>query len=154
MSSISGVATNSQISTTSELAPFIPSSDFQPSSYDLSQPSYCISDTFDHCASEQTEADPQRVAALFLLTLQEKYRLSQAAINFAVGSINSIVNGVCHSIQGSVSHALQGNASPNTVLQCIEHDDPFAMLKTEYQQSKFYKNEFGLVVSHLQLQQV
>ena len=33
----------------------------------------------------------QNVAALFLLTFQEKYKLPQKAINFAVGSVNTIV---------------------------------------------------------------
>ena len=71
--------------------------------------------------------NPDKVAALFLLTLQEKYKVSQAAINFTVGSIHSILEGV------SKPHSLNFN-------------DPFASLKTEHQQMKFYRREFGLVV--------
>lgn len=67
--------------------------------------------------------NPERVAAMFLLTLQEKYKVSQAAINFCVGSINSIVEAVS-------SDSL----------------DLFANLKTDYLQTKYYQREFGLVV--------
>ena len=44
----------------------------------------------------------QRTAALFLLTFQERYKLSQRAINFAVGTINTIVDGACESVRDSL----------------------------------------------------
>lgn len=44
----------------------------------------------------------QRTAALFLLTFQERYKLSQTAILFAVGTINTIVDGACKSLRESI----------------------------------------------------
>ena len=44
---------------------------------------------------DRTPSTPQHTAALFLLTFKEKYRLSQKAIDYAVGSINTIVDNVC-----------------------------------------------------------
>ena len=78
-------------------------------------------------ANVKPEEDPQRIAAKFLLTLKEKYNISQAAVNFTLSSISSIVDSVCNS--------------------CFDHSDPFDLLLTECQQTKFYKEEFGLVVS-------
>ena len=89
----------------------------------------------------------QRTAALFLLTFQEKYRLSQTAINFAVGSINALVDSVHESIKASVLDRLKTGAATVDLSVCFDHDDPFASLQTEYQQSKFYREEFGLVVN-------
>lgn len=71
-------------------------------------------------------------AAMFLLTLKERYNLPQTAIDFAVGTIHGIISNVCDSIQ--VPHA-------------CEVEDPFGLLETEYKQNKFYRDVFGLVVS-------
>ncbi len=87
----------------------------------------------------------QRTAALFLLTFQEKYKLSQRAINFATGTINTIVDGVCESLRDSLQ---ESGSSPTDIAACIDQrEDPFAHLQTEYMQSKVYRDEFGLVVS-------
>ena len=86
----------------------------------------------------------QKAAALFLLTFQERFKLSQSAINFAVGSINTIVDSVCKSVQSS----LEGEVSATRLTESFdEREDPFAPLKTVYMQSKFYREHFGLVVS-------
>ena len=104
-----------------------------------------------HCISgplTNPVASSQRTAALFLLTFQEQYKLSQTAINFAVGSINSIVNDVCESVHESVTSSLNSGCSSMDIAACFEdHKDPFSSLQTEYKQSKFYREEFGLVVS-------
>ena len=68
---------------------------------------------------------PQHTAALFLLTLQERFR---NAINYAVGSVNTIIESVCTSAMK--------DADPD-MPQSIQYDDP-------YQQSK---ENFGLIVS-------
>ena len=41
----------------------------------------------------------EEAAALFLLTFKEQYKLPQRAINFAVGSISTILQSVCGTIQ-------------------------------------------------------
>ena len=91
--------------------------------------------------SAQSCSESQRRAALFLLTFKEKYRLSQAAIDFAVASIQTIVD----SVFASVVAAVERDASPvPAIARNIE--DPFASLQTNYQQTVFYRQEFGLVV--------
>lgn len=96
----------------------------------------------DCCTLEKENApSPKHTAALFILTLQEKYKLSQKAINFAVGSINTIVESVHDSIQVSVQ-----NSEGTDIIPSFDYDDPFSDLQTEHQQSKFYREEFGLVV--------
>lgn len=49
-----------------------------------------------------TPRSAEHTAAIFLLTFQEKYRLSQRAIYFSVGSINSIVDSVLESIKDTI----------------------------------------------------
>lgn len=91
--------------------------------------------------SSQSYPPAQRTAALFLLTFQEQYKLSQTAIN-------SIVNNVCDSVQESVRSSLDSGFSSMDVAACFDdHRDPFSSLQTEYKQSKFYREEFVLVVS-------
>lgn len=93
-------------------------------------------------SSSQSCSQAQKSAALFLLTFKEKYRLSQAAIDFAVGSVQQIVDSVCASAMAAVE------MDPSSVAGIAANlEDPFASLQTNYQQNKFYREEFGLVVS-------
>ncbi|SMN12480.1 hypothetical protein SPBRAN_1135 [uncultured Candidatus Thioglobus sp.] len=109
--------------------------------------SQCTTDQLDTpFATVEPEQDPQRVAAMLLLTLKEKYMISQDAVNFTLGSISSIVDGVCDSIKDSIQ---ERSSLTSDMLACFNHSDPFDSLQTEYQQTKFYKKEFGLVVRGL-----
>ena len=87
----------------------------------------------------------QRTATLFLLTFQERYKLSQRAINFAVGTINAIVDGACESLRDSLQE--RGSLTTDVAACFDQREDSFAHLRTEYMQTKFYRDEFGLVVS-------
>ena len=87
----------------------------------------------------------QRTAALFLLTFQERYKLSQTAILFAVGTINTIVDGACKSLRESIQE--RGSLTTDVAACFDQHEDSFAHFQTEYMQMKFYREEFGLVVS-------
>ncbi len=69
----------------------------------------------------------QKIAALFLLTFKEKFIIPQTALNFAIGSISSLID--CAREEGR------------------DGIDPFECLRTEYMQTKFYREKFGLVVS-------
>ena len=89
---------------------------------------------------------PERTAAMFLLTFKEKYKLPQASINFAVSAINQIVVSVCESVKMSVKSSAQ-ELTNEEIASRIQCQDPFASLQTEYQQTKFYRDVFGLVVS-------
>ena len=84
-------------------------------------------------------------AALFLLTMQEKYCLSQKAINFAVHSVGTLIDKTCDSVRSSVKRCLCHDSVIDDF--CFDHEDPFASLQTDYQQTKFYREQFGLVVS-------
>ena len=110
----------------------------QPVSMDVEAPECAEPIDIDH-QWKRNAPSANHTAALFLLTLQEKYRLSQKAVNFAVGSISTIVDSVCDSIKESVKNSLDLNS-------CFDFEDPFSSLQTEYQQTKFYREEFGLVV--------
>ena len=72
---------------------------------------------------ETTNTDLQRTAALFLLTLKEKFKLTQTAVDFAMSSVKTMMDLV-------TSNAVH----------------PFAGLETEYLQNNYYRNYFGLVV--------
>ena len=90
----------------------------------------------------------QRTVALFLLTFQEKCKVSQTAINFAVGSINTIVDSVCEGVQSSLVNEERLASAADTIKACFSNrQDPFIHLQTEYKQSKFYHENFGLIVS-------
>ena len=72
--------------------------------------------------SPSTSSIAQRTAAMFLLTFQERFRVPQTAINFAVSSINTIVDGVCEAVQCSLEAA---NSSIDTTA-FGEREDPFS----------------------------
>lgn len=59
------------------------------------------------CDHTDENIDPKRTAALFLLTFKEKFNLSQKAVDYAVGSITTLVNQVSTSLQQSVQHVLK-----------------------------------------------
>ena len=89
--------------------------------------------------------DVELAAARFLLTLKEKYRLTQASLKFALESVGDIINVTCRSIEHAVHQELsESGISPSPC--CFHTPDPFSNLKTEYQQTKFYRDHFGLIV--------
>lgn len=88
-------------------------------------------------------SEEQRAAALFLLTFKEKHQLSQTAIDFAVASTQTIIESVCKSAITSVEW--EASSSADDIIAKL--NDPFSSLQTKYQQDKFYRDEFGLVVS-------
>ena len=94
----------------------------------------------------------ERAAATFLLTFKERFKLPQASTDFAVGAINGIIDSVCESVKKSVENVFDSSQTPTKeeVMRHIQHNDPFSSLQTEYQQTKFYRAEFGLVVRDVQ----
>ena len=67
-------------------------------------------------------------------------------INFAIRAINGIIGNVCNSLQHSL--ASTSTFCTEQISSQFEYEDPFASLQTEYQQTKFYREQFGLIVSH------
>lgn len=91
-------------------------------------------------------------AALLLLTLKEKHRLTQTSVDFAVqqmedmmeytikdmkSSVEKIVSEYCNTIGVDIPDLTQGFPSTS----------PFSGLESEYLQTKFYKENFKLIVS-------
>ena len=84
------------------------------------------------------------MAGLFLLTLKEKYRLSQTSINFALSQVKEMTNNIVQDIQYKVESEIQqylagtGIDAPD-LSNCFNTIHPFEELQTEHMQSKFYK---------------
>ena len=81
--------------------------------------------------------DPRVMAGKFLLMLKERHRMSQTAITYAVESVRKIISCTFDNLKAS---AIGVNIDSEDI-------DPFRGLETEYFQTKFYKDHFGLVVS-------
>ena len=98
----------------------------------------------------------QRSAALFLLCLKERYEVTQTAVDFAVGQVQQMVAYTVEDIQSSVKNCLiphlQAKGLPVDLLdidECFGVPDLFCNLQTEYMQTKFYRENFNLVVSRI-----
>ena len=106
----------------------------------------------DTITDEELFSSAKRPAALFLLTLKEKYNISQTALDYAVGSVTTIVDQVCSNVKRSVTATLREKGFTEDISGSFNIDQPFHGLETEYRQSSFYKTEFGLVVSIVYVQ--
>ena len=92
-------------------------------------------------------ASARKSAAMLLLTLKEKYRLTQTAINFAVSPIRETMNYVEADVRDAVlTLGILSEEQQASFERVFEHTDPFAGLQSEYLQTKFYKENFNLVV--------
>lgn len=90
------------------------------------------------------ESEPSllsKSAAHFLLTLKEKYGVAQSVVDFAVGSMNQMLDHVCDELQKSVETCMHENeiTPPRNLSECFVHTNPFSHLETEYQQAKYYR---------------
>lgn len=86
----------------------------------------------------------QRSAALLLLNLKERHRLTQSAINFSVGQVKQMVAHILEDVKISVK-----NKVGDVDIEDCFNADPFWGLETEALQSKFYREHFDLVVSSI-----
>ena len=92
-------------------------------------------------------SEARKAAGKFLLGLKERYRLSQAAVDFTVGAVNQIISIVYEDLKKNVTQSLNGMGVAITDIDHLFNpEDIFDGLETEYQQTKFYKDHFGLVV--------
>ena len=82
-------------------------------------------DNEQHITPQQTL---HKMAALFLLTLKEKYKLTQTAVNFATDAVKNMFSAAQE--QGTFAQL-----------------NPFEGLETEHLQMKFYRSHFNLIVS-------
>ena len=90
----------------------------------------------------------QRSMALLLLILKERYKVTQAAIDFAVSQVKQTVALLVDDLKETVKKVLKERCSCNSVIHdCFENLDIFEGLHSEYMQSQFYQEHFNLVVS-------
>lgn len=91
----------------------------------------------------------KKSAGLFLLSLKERYQLTQAAIDFAISQVQHMISFAVGDLYQILSSLL--NEQDIRMPDISEHLDiirqPFAFLETEYMQLKYYKEVFGLIVS-------
>lgn len=93
----------------------------------------------------------QRSAALFLLSLKERYQITQSALDFAVSQVRQMVGFAAEDMKESVEQHLlphlQSSGIEVDLPEILHVPDPFDGLQSEYMQSKYYKENFDLVVS-------
>ena len=75
---------------------FEPHEDLEPMDYD---------DIDEQQSDDNDLSDAQKAAARFLLTLKERYRLSQVAVDFAVGAVKQIVSIIYESVKKSIAQS-------------------------------------------------
>ena len=97
----------------------------------------------DESISENHMLLAQRNSALLLLTLKERHRLTQSAINVSVGQLKQMVYHVLQDVKESVQERVSVDVAIN---DCFDID-PFQGLETEHLQTKFYRDHFNLRVS-------
>jgi hypothetical protein len=97
----------------------------------------------------------QRNAAMFLMGLKEKHMITQAALQGVIEGVTTLMQSQLDALYTQVhQQLLQSGVSQTTIdeLQPLFSGDgifgrPFQGLETHYQQLKFYRQHFNLVVS-------
>ena len=100
-----------------------------------------------------TEVSPtKRSAALFLMKAKNEGRLTQSALNSVVHSTSDLCHQVVHRLKRKFSEAIEEStiteADKRSLVEkmsSIEYE-PFEGITTEYQQGKFYKENFDYLV--------
>ena len=96
----------------------------------------------------------QKSSALFLLTLKEKYKLTQTAIDFAVDRMKVTVDNIIDDLhQGVAKEVINVTSDLSDAdklrIYSVFHNakNPFNGLETRYLQSKYFEENFAVVVS-------
>ena len=98
------------------------------------------------------DVDINVIGAHFLLNLKERHKLTQVAIDYildAVSDLNEIITNKHKQIALRKLKELGYDTDVTSTLlnECFVPTNPFLHLRTEYEQTKFYKEHFGLIVS-------
>lgn len=95
----------------------------------------------------------QKSSALYLLTLKEKYKLTQTAIDFTVGQLKVTVDNIVDDLHQAVDREIMNTPGlsddDKSRISSVFHNvkNPFSGLETQYLQSKYFEENFALVVS-------
>ena len=96
---------------------------------------------------DNRHSDVEITAAHFILNLKEKFKLTQASLNFAIKSVEELVMVSANNVKQSVKNEVGNTAISNIPDHCFVPESPFLNFKSEYQQTKFFKAHFNLIVS-------
>ena len=106
------------------------------------------------CKLYASKNDRERSAALLLLTVKERFKLTQSAVDFITQQVHHIISYGVDDIQEVVQEWLESQgivmenfAELSARLEPLRN--PFASFETEYLQSKFYRDHFNLVVKFI-----
>ena len=108
-------------------------------------PNNCFWDHEEDITAADEHLLAQKSTALLLLTLKERHRLTQVAVNFSVGQMKQMVLHVLDDVKTSVKKKMDADSTAD-IDECFDVN-PFQGLETEYLQTKFYQKHFNLVVS-------
>ena len=88
------------------------------------------------------------MAGKFILTLKEKFKLTQASLNYTIQTVNNITELSANSIKQSIMKELQesGGIFTPSLDQCFLPINPFDELHTEYQQIMFFSCRKWLII--------
>lgn len=75
-------------------------------------------------------------AAKFILTLKEKYKMTQASLDYNIKAVDKLIFMSSKVVEQLLAEGDQG-----------QYSSPFDDLQTEYQQTKYFKENFSLIVS-------
>ena len=115
------------------------------SSHDCEEASIRYSDVFtddiEHGSNEQLTLAVQketikRDAAKFILNLKERYKLTQASLDYTIKAVDNLMFLSSKMAKQSLAEGDQG-----------QYSSLFDDLQTEYLQTKYFKENFGLIVS-------
>ena len=95
----------------------------------------------------------QKTAALYLLTLKERYKITQTTVDFVVSQTKHIVDNVVTDLRSAAEKEIKklsclNDEDASGILSVFtDVRDPFLGLETHYLQCKFYEEHFGFLVS-------
>uniref|UniRef100_A0A1X7V2N3 C2H2-type domain-containing protein n=2 Tax=Amphimedon queenslandica TaxID=400682 RepID=A0A1X7V2N3_AMPQE len=84
-------------------------------------------------------------SALFLLRLEERYRVTQVGIDFTVNQVRSINATIMNDVKASVLSLVDEN-NRSSIEDCFDDVNPFKHLETSYLQNKFFKEKMNYVI--------
>ena len=97
--------------------------------------------------SVTTANELQKSSALYLLTLKEKYKLTQTAIDFVVGHTKLAIDNIIDDLHQNVTKEISGDDKSRISSVFHNTKNPFNGLETRYLQSKYFEENFAVVVS-------
>ena len=107
--------------------------------------------------SEMRETPPsQRNAAMFLMGLKEKYMITQVALQGVIEGVTNLVQSHLDTLHSQIQQRLLLSGVSQAAIdgiqplfsECGTYAHPFQGLETQYQQLKFYRQHFNLIVSY------